>query len=71
VQPEGRNFMKQQNPKRRNLRVREDVASATTQQYNASAAKMSDRQFRDAVTKVTPAVRGVPTNAIQWGRWTP
>jgi hypothetical protein len=31
-----------------------------------------DREFRDEVTRVKePAQRGVPTQTLQWNRWSP
>ena len=29
------------------------------------------REFRDAITRANGALPGVPTQALQWGRWTP
>ena len=37
--------------------------------YNDNKSKANPRDFRDAITKVTGGIRGVPTNATQWNRW--
>lgn len=31
----------------------------------------SDREFRDALTRASGAVKGEQTEAMQWDRWTP
>jgi len=33
--------------------------------------KPSDREFRDALTRVNGAVKGKDTEALQWNRWSP
>ena len=30
-----------------------------------------NREFRDALTRANGALPGIPTQAIQWNRWTP
>lgn len=37
----------------------------------SSRVKAKSREFRDALTRATGALRGATTNAKQWGRWTP
>lgn len=37
--------------------------------YLQNRAKANPREFRDAITKVTGGVRGIPTDLIQWNRW--
>lgn len=32
---------------------------------------MREREFRDALTRAGDAVRGIETDVIEWGRWTP
>lgn len=44
----------------------EDQAVA---RFNDNKSKANPRDFRDAITKVTGGIRGVPTNATQWNRW--
>lgn len=37
----------------------------------SSRIKPQSREFRDALTRATGALRGAATNAKQWDRWTP
>jgi hypothetical protein len=39
--------------------------------YNINKASMNAREFRDAITKVTGGIRGVPSDSQQWNRWSP
>ena len=45
-----------------------DLSSQATQRFNLNEKTMGPRQFRDAITKVTGGIRGVPTQATQWNR---
>ena len=38
---------------------------------NESEYGRNPRAFRDAITKVTGGVRGVPTQSTQWNIWSP
>jgi hypothetical protein len=55
--------------KKRQIAPASDLRSQALIRFNLNAKSMDHRQFRDAVTKVTGGVRGVPTNASQWNRW--
>ena len=56
-------------PKKRvNLQPASTLESQATKRFNMNEKTMGPRQFRDALTKVTGGVRGVPTQAVQWNR---
>jgi hypothetical protein len=59
--------------KRPPLKPQSDLQSQAVAKYNenAMAYGTNTRAFRDALTKVTGGIRGVPTNTTQWGRWSP
>jgi hypothetical protein len=52
-----------------NLKPQSTLQSQAVARFNLNEKNTDPRQFRDAVTKVTGGVRGVPTNAMQWDRW--
>lgn len=56
-----------------NLRPKDNLQSDAMIRYNqnAMAYGANNRDFRDALTKVTGGIRGIPTNTTQWGRWSP
>jgi hypothetical protein len=60
-------------PKKNNLQPKSTLQSQAVARYNenAKAYGANPRAFRDALTKVTGGVRGVPTNTTQWNRWSP
>jgi len=51
------------------LKPESTLQSQAVARLNVNESKANPREFRDALTKVTGGVRGVPTNATQWGRW--
>jgi hypothetical protein len=55
--------------KRKNLVPKEDIASESMTQMNINRTRMSDREFRDALTRANGAVTGVKTQLSQWNRW--
>jgi len=56
-------------PKKRvNLQPASTLELQATERFNMNEKTMGPRQFRDAITKVTGGVRGVPTQAVQWNR---
>jgi hypothetical protein len=55
--------------KGRDLSPSEDIASESLNQMNIQRKRMSDRDFRDAVTRAKGAVTGVKTQTAQWDRW--
>lgn len=59
--------------KRDNLTPKDNIKKQAAQQLNAQQKKMTPRQFRDAQTRASGAVIGIPTDAKQWKRhsWTP
>jgi hypothetical protein len=54
---------------KRNFAPKEDTASESLTAMNINRARMSDREFRDAITRASGAVTGVKTQAAQWNRW--
>jgi len=56
-------------PKKNNLQPKSDLQQQAVARYLENRAKANPRDFRDAITKVTGGVRGIPTNAVQWNRW--
>jgi hypothetical protein len=57
--------------KRNNLMPNSTVESQAVARFEINRKQMDPRQFRDAVTKASGSVRGIPTNAEQWNRWSP
>jgi len=55
--------------KRNNLKPATDLESQAIERFNMNRYKADSRAFRDAITKVTGGIRGVPTQAMQWNRW--
>jgi len=55
--------------KRKNLEPKEDLATESMTQMNIQRTKMSDREFRDALTRAKGSVTGVKTQTAQWNRW--
>jgi hypothetical protein len=55
--------------KKRQITPASTLQSQAVDRFNSNEAKANPRDFRDALTKVTGGVRGVPTNATQWNRW--
>jgi hypothetical protein len=55
--------------KGRDLSPSEDIASESLAQMNIQRKRMSDRDFRDALTRSKGAVTGVKTQTTQWNRW--
>ena len=47
------------------------LESQSMQRFQINARSASNRDFREAITKVTGGVRGVVTDSTQWGRWSP
>lgn len=45
------------------------LQSQAVARFQVNARSASPRDFRDALTKVTGGIRGVPTQATQWNRW--
>lgn len=58
-------------PKKNNLKPQSTLQSQAVARFNENEAKANPRAFRDAITKVTGGIRGVPTNSTQWNRWSP
>jgi|FreactcultureFD7_1027221.scaffolds.fasta_scaffold18497_3 O-methyltransferase involved in polyketide biosynthesis len=54
---------------RKNLAPKEDSATQSLTQMNIQRTRMSDREFRDALTRAHGSVVGVKTNLAQWNRW--
>jgi hypothetical protein len=44
------------------------LKSQAMDRFCANARSANPREFRDAITKVTGGIRGIPTDAIQWNR---
>jgi hypothetical protein len=55
--------------KRKNLEPKEDLYTESLTQMNINRTRMSDREFRDALTRANGSVTGVKTQALQWNRW--
>jgi hypothetical protein len=55
--------------KKRQITPASDLRSQAVARFNLNEKSMDPRQFRDAITKATGGIRGVPTNATQWNRW--
>ena len=55
--------------KRAPMQPASNLESQARERFLMNEASMDPRQFRDALTKVTGGVRGIPTNTIQWDRW--
>lgn len=55
--------------RKRNLAPKEDIASESLVAININRARMSDREFRDALTRANGAVTGVKTQTAQNNRW--
>jgi len=55
--------------KKRQIKPESTLESQAVARLNDNAAKADPRAFRDALTKVTGGIRGVPTQATQWNRW--
>ena len=52
----------------RNLAPKEDIASESLAAMNINRSRMSDREFRDALTRANGAVTGIKTQTAQWNR---
>ena len=55
--------------RKRNLAPKVDIASESLATMNINRSRMSDREFRDALTRANGAVTGVKTQTAQWNRW--
>jgi hypothetical protein len=55
--------------KERQIKPASTLQSQAVARFNLNESKANPRDFRDALTKVTGGVRGIPTNAMQWNRW--
>ena len=55
--------------RKRNLAPKEDLASESLVAMNINRSRMSDREFRDALTRANGAITGVKTQTAQWNRW--
>jgi hypothetical protein len=55
--------------RKRNLAPKEDSATQSLTQMNIQRTRMSDQEFRDALTRANGSVVGVKTNLAQWNRW--
>ena len=53
------------------LKPQSSLEEQAVARYNVNKGAMNAREFRDAITKVTGGIRGVPTQAEQWNRWSP
>jgi hypothetical protein len=60
-------------PKKAPLKPQSTLESQAVARFNQNEAEYgrNPRAFRDAITKVTGGVRGVPTQSTQWNRWSP
>jgi hypothetical protein len=56
---------------RKNLKPSTTIESQSMERFLMNEKSMSQRNFRDAVTRANGAVPGIKTNALQWNRWTP
>ena len=56
-------------PKRKNLEPKEDLATQSLTQMNINRTRMSDREFRDALTRANGAVVGVKTHVYDGKRF--
>lgn len=65
--------MKRPNTKGASLKPQSTLQSQAVARFNENEAiyGRNPRTFRDAITKVTGGIRGVPTNSTQWNRWSP
>jgi hypothetical protein len=57
--------------KKNNLRLARDLESQAIERFNMNQYKADPRAFRDAITKVTGGIRGIPTQTMQWNRIDP
>jgi len=48
-----------------------DLQSQARARLTVNRNMLPPTQFRDAITRAAGAIRGVPTQSTQWGRWTP
>jgi hypothetical protein len=55
--------------KTNNLQPNSSLEQQATARYLQNRAASRPRDFRDAITKVTGGIRGIPTQAAQWDRW--
>jgi len=55
--------------RKRNLAPKEDLASESLVAMNINRSRMSDREFRDALTRANGVITGVKTQTTQWNRW--
>lgn len=58
-------------PKKNNLIPKSSLQLQAVARFNENEAKANPREFRDAITKVTGGIRGIPTQSAQWNRWSP
>jgi hypothetical protein len=56
-------------PKRKNLEPKEDLYTQSLTQMNINRTRMSDREFRDALTRASGAVVGVKTHVYDGKRF--
>lgn len=54
-----------------NLVPNSTLESQAVARFELNRKRMDPRQFRDAVTKASGSVRGIPTDSTQWNRWSP
>lgn len=59
--------------KRKNLNTPRSstVAKQSMERYMMNRMTMSDRDFRDAITRANGAIPGIKTETTNWGRWSP
>jgi len=49
--------------------IKSEITTSVASRIGAATGK--SRKGRDKVTRVTSPIKGAPTNAKQWNRWTP
>ena len=54
---------------RKQLLPVEDLQSQAHARLNVNSKAMSPVQFRDALTRASGAIRGIPTEQMNWNRW--
>ena len=59
--------------KRKNLKPgrSQTVAQQSVERYMLNRMSMSDRDFREAITRANGAIPGIKTETTNWGRWSP
>ena len=56
---------------KKNLKPRSSVTTQSMERYMMNRMSMSDRDFRDALTRANGAIPGIKTETTNWGRWSP